>query len=153
MILVSEDKIVEYTARGWWGTQTLWDLFASQAQQRGDAEAVVDASNREDFAHGKPRRLSWNQLAAEVDRFCLMLIDNEILRDDIVVVQLPNCVEQFVAYLACARLGVVVTPVPVQYREHELGHILSLTQAAAAITFARIGRACLLYTSPSPRDS
>ena len=141
MILVPQEKIAEYTARGWWGTQTLWDLFAKQAGERGDAEAVVDASNREDFAQGAPRRLSWNQLAAEVDRFCLLLIENGIRRDDIVVVQLPNCVEQFVAYLSCARLGVVVTPVPVQYREHELEHILSLTQAAAAVTFARIGKA------------
>jgi len=141
MILVSKDKIAEYTARGWWGTQTLWELFANQARERGNAEAVVDASNREEFAHGAPRRLSWNQLAAEVDRFCLLLIENSIQRDDIVVVQLPNCVEQFVAYLSCARLGVVVTPVPVQYREHELEHILSLTEAAAAITFARIGKA------------
>ena len=44
-------------------------------------------------------------------------------------------------YLACARLGVVVTPVPVQYREHELEHILHHTQAVAAITFATIGKA------------
>jgi acyl-CoA synthetase (AMP-forming)/AMP-acid ligase II len=58
----------------------------------------------------------------------------------VVLVQLPNCVEQFVVYLACARLGIVVTPVPVQYRDHELGHILEVTEAAAAVTFTRIGK-------------
>ena len=140
MILVSSDKIAEYSARGWWGTQTLWDLFVGHVRERGDAEAVVDASNRAEFAHGPPLRLSWRQLAGQVDRFCLLLIDQRIGRDDIVVVLLPNCVEQFVVYLACARLGVVVTPVPAQYREHELEHILSLTQAVAAVTFARIGK-------------
>ena len=124
MILVPQEKIAEYTARGWWGTQTLWDLFVKNLHERGDSEAVVDATNREEFAHGKPRRLSWRQLADAVDRFCLSLLAHQIRRDDIVVVQLPNCVEQFVVYLACARLGIVVTPVPVQYREHELGHIL-----------------------------
>ena len=140
MILVSEEKIAEYTTHGWWGSKTFWDLFAGHVRTRGDSEAVVDASNRAEFAHGQPRRLSWNQLAAEVDWFCLLLIENKVRRDDIVVVHLPNCVEQFVVYLACARLGIVVTPVPVQYREHELEHILSLTEAAAAITFSHIGK-------------
>ena len=141
MILVSPEKIAEYTAPGWWGTQTLWDLFVRHLRERPQAEAVVDAANRAEFAHGTPRRLSWRQLAAEVDRFCLVLMQQDVRRDDVVVVQLPNCVEQFVVYLACARLGIVVTPVPVQYREHELDHILSLTGAAAAVAFARIGKA------------
>lgn len=140
MVLVSSDKIAEYTARGWWGTETLWDLFTTQVHKRGDAEAVVDACNRAEFAHGAPRRLSWNQLAAEVDQFCLLLTEQRIGRDDIVVVLLPNGIEQFVVYLACARLGVVVSPVPVQYREHELDQILVLTGACAAVTFWHIGR-------------
>ena len=140
MILVPEDRIADYTARGWWGTQTLWDLFVQQRLARGDAEAVVDASNRADFAHGAPRRLSWNQLGREIDQFCLVLIEHQVRRDAIVLVQMPNSVEQFVVYLACARLGVVVTPVPVQYREHELAHILALTEATAVVTFAHIGK-------------
>ena len=39
-------------------------------------------------------------------------------RDDIVVVQLVNSVEQFAVYLACLRLGLIVSPVPVQYRKY-----------------------------------
>ena len=140
MILVPKEKIDDYTARGWWGTQTLWDHFASNVQKWGDREAVVDAPNRAEFAHGVPRRLTWSQLAAEVDLFCNALIHCHIGRDDIVVVMLPNCVEQFVVYLACARLGIVVTPVPVQYREHELEHILAHTKAVAAVTFGAIGK-------------
>ena len=52
---------------------------------------------------------------------------------------LPNCVEQFAVYLACLRLGVVVTPVPVQYREHELSHILEATGAVAVIKLWALG--------------
>jgi acyl-CoA synthetase (AMP-forming)/AMP-acid ligase II len=140
MILVPAEKIDEYTARGWWGTQTLWDLFAAHRRVRPDDEAVVDAPNRSDFAHGQPQRLSWAQLGDEVDAFCLALQTNGLKRDDIVLVQLPNCVEQFVVYLACARFGIVVSPVPTQYREHELAHILEQTGAVGAITFARIGK-------------
>jgi len=141
MVLVQPETIAAYTAHGWWGKQTLWDLFVQQRSLRGGAEAVVDASNRSDFAHGTPRRLSWRELAQETDRFSLLLLQQGLRRDDIVVVHLPNGVEQYVVYLACARLGLIVTPVPVQYREHELAHILSITAATAAITFTHIGRA------------
>lgn len=141
MVLVQPETIAAYTAQGWWGQQTLWDLFEQQVSARGDAEAVVDACNRSDFAHGTQRRLSWRQLATDIDRFSLLLLQEGLRRDDIVVVHLPNGVEQYVVYLACARLGLIVTPVPVQYREHELRHILSITEATAAITFSHIGRA------------
>ncbi len=139
MVLVPQSTIDNYTARGWWGGVTLWDHFVKNVREFGGNEAVVDAPNRSDFAHGSPQRLNWAELSAAVDRFSYMLIDNNINRDDIVVVMLPNCVEQFVVYLACARLGIVVTPVPVQYREHELGHIITQTSAVAAVTFSRIG--------------
>ena len=140
MILVPPERIAEYTRRGWWGTQTLWDLFVHHREARPQDEAVVDAPNRAEFAHGVPRRLRWQDLAHEVDTVSLALLDQGIRRDDIVVMMLPNCVEQFAVYLACLRLGVVVTPVPVQYREHELSHILEATGAVAAFTFTRIGR-------------
>ena len=139
MILVPQARIDDYTARGWWGSVTLWDLFVKNVEQQPNAEAVVDAPNRADFAHGTPRRLTWAQLAVEVDQFSLTLLAKGIACDDVLVMQMPNCVEQFVVYLSCARLGIIVSPVPVQYREHELGHVLHITQAVAAITFARIG--------------
>jgi len=140
MILVTSDKIEEYTAKGWWGNTTLWDLFLQQLRERPQAEAVVDASNRADFAHGEPQRLTWARLGEAIDRFSHLLLDIGIRRDDVLLMQLPNCVEQFVVYMACARLGVVITPTPTQYRENELDHILESTRAAAVVTFGRIGK-------------
>ena len=74
MILAGPDKIADYTARSWWGTQTLWDLVCVNLRTRPDAEAGVDAPNRAEFVHGTPRRLSWAQLADELGRFCLLLL-------------------------------------------------------------------------------
>ena len=140
MILVSKDKIEEYTGNGWWGITTLWDLFQRQRQQRPQAESVVDAFNRADFAHGTPQRLTWAQLGDAIDRFSHLLLETGIRRDDVLLMQLPNCVEQFVVYMGCARLGIMVTPVPTQYRENELDHILESTDATAVVTFTRIGK-------------
>ena len=139
MILVNPAHIERYTAARWWGSQTLWDVFVGHLSRQPQAEAVVDACNRTDFAHGQPRRLSWLELAGEVDRMSGLLLDRGLKRDDIVLAQMPNTVEQFVVYLSCARLGLVLSPVPSQYREHELAHILSLTQARAVVTFTQIG--------------
>ena len=140
MVLVSPDKVQAYSARQWWGSTTLWQLFEQRLVEHPEAEAVVDACNRPAFAHGAPRRLSWAELRREVDRLCLHLLDLGLRKDDIVLAQMPNSVEQFIAYLACARMGLVLSPVPVQYRAHELGHVLALTQARAVLTFERIAQ-------------
>lgn len=140
MILVEDHKIEDFTARGWWGRETLWQRFEQQRARRPQAEAVVDACNRASFAHGQPRRLSWQDLGREVDRLSLHLIERGLCKDDVLLAQMPNSVEQFITYLACARLGLVLSPVPVQFREHELAHVLALTEARAVVTFASIGR-------------
>ncbi|MEO6624855.1 MAG: AMP-binding protein, partial [Burkholderiaceae bacterium] len=140
MILVSDNKIDEYTGKGWWGSTTLWDEFRRQLQERPDAESVVDAPNRADFAHGAPQRLTWSQIGEAIDRFSHMLVELGIRRDEVLLMQLPNCVEQFVVYMSCARMGIIITPVPIQYRENELDHILQATEAVAVVTFARIGK-------------
>jgi acyl-CoA synthetase (AMP-forming)/AMP-acid ligase II len=140
MILVDQKRRAEYHERGWWGDTTLGALFDRNVRERASEEAVVDAPNRADFAHGVPQRWTWAELGEQVDRFCVLLSELGIERDQVLALQMPNTVEQFVVYLACARLGIVVTPVPVQYREHELGHVLAQTEAVAVATFARIGK-------------
>lgn len=127
-------KRQQMTERGLWGTRTIDDVFRELVRRLGDREAVVDASNRGEFLGGAPRRLSFAALDQEVDRACVVLHREGLRAGDVLCLQLPNCVEQFVLYLACARLGLVATPVPMQYREHELAHVLGLTAARAAVT-------------------
>ena len=123
------------TELGLWGKQTIDECFQELVRQFGDREAVVDASNRQEFLGSAPRRLNFQELGEEVARACAVLQGQGLKPGDVICMQLPNCVEQFVLYLACARLGLVVSPVPVQYREHELEHILSLASARAVVTF------------------
>jgi acyl-CoA synthetase (AMP-forming)/AMP-acid ligase II len=140
LILASPERIAEYTAQGWWGTRTLHAGFAEVAQRHPGREAVVDTPNRAQLTEGEPRRLSYAKLAGEVDRLAVRLWRLGLQRDDIVVVQLVNSVEQYVVYLACLRLGLIISPVPVQYREHELDQILAQTHARAVITATRVLR-------------
>ena len=121
--------------QGLWGVDTVDSVFCALVQRWGDRETVVDAVNRAEFLEGSPRRLSFADLNAEVERACVVLSQQGLQPRDVVCVQLPNCVEQFVIYLACARLGLIVSPVPVQYREHELSYILQLVNASAVLTY------------------
>ena len=140
MILSSRERIAEYTGLGWWGTRRIQDWLQDAARTRPNSEALVDAPNRIEFIGGAPRRLTWRELDEEVLRYAGLLLDLGLSKGDIVCTQLPNCVELPALYLACLRLGLIVTPVPVQYREHELGHILALTEPRAILTAQRILR-------------
>ena len=140
MILAKPENIQAFTEKGWWGTLTIDDLFRARVSERGDSEAVVDPVNRPDIFGGKARRLSWNALAYEVARMASVLYRLGLRKDDVVLVQLPNSVEQYIVYLGCARLGIIVSPVPAQYREHEIRYVVGQARAKAAICTARIGK-------------
>lgn len=140
MIVVPEERIRDFKARGWWGEETLDDLFRRHVAAMPDAESVVDPINREAIMGGAPARLTWAQVENRVARYVAVLHATGVGRDDVVAVQLPNVIELGLIYLACIRLGAIVTPAPVQYREHELAYILRKTDAKAVVTAARIGK-------------
>jgi acyl-CoA synthetase (AMP-forming)/AMP-acid ligase II len=139
MILESPERIAEYTARGWWGDKTLIDLFLENAVGSPDAVAVVDPPNRTALAPGDQQRLTYAELKTATDRLAQALLDAGVGRDDIVMVQLPNIVELVVVYLASARIGAILTPLPVQFRTHELRHAMGLTEPKAFITTSSFG--------------
>ena len=140
MIVVPEERIRDFKARGWWGEETLDDLFRRHVAAMPDAESVVDPINREAIMGGAPTRLTWAEVEDRVARYVAVLHATGVGRDDVVAVQLPNVIELGLIYLACIRLGAIVTPAPVQYREHELAYILRKTDAKAVVTAARIGK-------------
>jgi acyl-CoA synthetase (AMP-forming)/AMP-acid ligase II len=124
----------EYRASGAWSEQRLGDLFASSAAVEPARVAIVDPPNRTALDGASPRRLDWRSLSALVDATMVALADAGLRRDDVLVTQLPNVVEYVAVYLACARLGVVISPVPMQFRRGELEPVCKLTQARALLT-------------------
>ena len=140
MIVIPKDRIKEMKSKGWWGDQTLDDLFQKHVAAHPDSEALVDPLNAADVVGGQPDRLTWRETAHAVDRLAAVLVAHGITKDKVVVIQLPNIAELSIAYLACLRLGVIASPAPVQYRESELAYIIDRTDAVAAITADRIGK-------------
>jgi non-ribosomal peptide synthetase component E (peptide arylation enzyme) len=78
MIVAGEEKRALYREAGWWGDKTLADLFFANAVKHPERLALVDAPNRNDFAFGDPKRLTYAQLQAEVERLAGALLAADI---------------------------------------------------------------------------
>lgn len=141
MIVSGESKRQAYRDSGWWGDQTLADMFFVNAQQHPGRLALVDAPNRADFAFGAQQRLTYADLAAEVERLAGALVAAGIGKDDVIVIQLPNISEFVALYFAAATIGAVVSPVAVQYRSHELATMFGIVQPRAFICGTRMHHA------------
>ena len=113
MILVKSETIENYVKKGWWSEQTIGDLLLHWSERRASELAVVDPPNKFEISGCRPERWTWGELLVQVGRYAALLQAQGLRKDDILVMQLPNCVEQHAIYLACAISGIVVSPVPV----------------------------------------
>ena len=117
------DRIADFTDKGWWGGATLTSIFDQAVSSSPHSLALVDPFNRSDLTDGNPQRLTFSEIASRVENIAAILHAHGVGQDDIVVIQLPNVVELVMLYIALARLGTIVSPVPVQYGVHELKKI------------------------------
>jgi acyl-CoA synthetase len=134
------ERIAEWVGAGCWTDETVQRLFADRVAEFGPELAIVDPPNKRDLVDLEPQRASWNELAEQVDRLAAVLLANGVGEGDILAVQLPNIVELAVAYLAGWRVRAIVSPLPVQFRRHELVELGNIAAIAAFLTSDRIGK-------------
>ena len=118
-----------YRQRGWWRDTTILDDLRAAAAQTPDRPAIIAARS---FA-GDVATIRYAQLCGHVDRFAAGLVALGVGREDIVAVQLPNWWQYSALALACARIGAVIAPIPVDYRRREVEFVLSRTEAGVYI--------------------
>lgn len=140
MILHTQAHIDDYTQNGWWGSTTIGDVWAQQVATRPDAIAVADPLNRADFTDGKPQTWTYAQMDAVAGQLAAVLSQQGVAKDDVVAVQLPNIGELIATYLAAARIGAIVSPMPVQYRQHELVTLGTFVEAKVLLTTSRMAK-------------
>ncbi|MFW2334949.1 class I adenylate-forming enzyme family protein [Ilumatobacter sp.] len=119
---------------------TLDDLVRRAVAARPDDEALVDAPNRTTFFHGEPLRLTWAEVDRSVDRLVASLAGLGVRRGDAVAIQLPNVAELVLGILACARMGAIAVPFPIQHRRHELRDGFGAADVVAVLTANRPDR-------------
>jgi acyl-CoA synthetase (AMP-forming)/AMP-acid ligase II len=132
----------EYLRLGHWSTDTIDGLFRARVAAEPDREAITDPPNTPGLIGLAPQRLTWQELDARVDAVAALLLRAGVHAGDVVALQLPNCARLVQAFLAVVRIGAIVTPFPVSYREHEIAPMCARTGAVAAVTVtAHAGRA------------
>jgi len=97
-------------------TKTVPQVFSETAEKFADREALV-------VPHQKIR-LTWSQLADEVEKTARGLIGLGLSPGDRVGVWATNCAEWIYLQLGCARAGLVLVNVNPAYRAHELAYVL-----------------------------
>ncbi|RFU22139.1 2,3-dihydroxybenzoate-AMP ligase [Geodermatophilus marinus] len=117
-----EEFARRYTERGWWRGVALGADLLAAADAHPDAVALVDGDVR----------LTYRSLVARADTLAGRLVDDlGLVREDRIVVQLPNCWQFVVLTLACLRAGIVPVMALPAHRQHELGHLAAHSASAA----------------------
>jgi acyl-CoA synthetase (AMP-forming)/AMP-acid ligase II len=123
---------------GLWRGETLCQRLAYWIESTPDHIAVIDPANREALTGTAPQRLSYLQLNGLADIFANALLDLGLERGDRCMVQLPNVVELMALYCAASKLGVVISPIPVQYGHHEVTTLGAVLQPKAFLAAASL---------------
>lgn len=128
------ERVAEFRRKGWWRGETVDALFRQNVAAHADAEALVDAPNRQALVGTAARRLTYAETDQAVDAMAHALTGLGVGRGDVVATQLPNLVEGVLAFLACARLGAILSPIAMAYRGHELRQILPSVEPKVYLT-------------------
>jgi fatty-acyl-CoA synthase len=106
------------------GTRTLGQLPDDAAARWGDREALVFGTHR----------ISFRQLAAEIDRVARGLLHLGVAPGETVAIWLTNCPEWIYALFACAKIGAVHVPVNTRLRTADVEYVLRQSNTATLIT-------------------
>lgn len=133
MILTPETVIRDYKRKGYWGEKTVIDLLYEKASKHPDNEALVDPYNKNELVGTDPLRLTYRDIVRYIDRLSGQFLEWGVKKDDVIIVQLPNIIELTLTIFAAARTGAIISPIPMQWRGHEIRHAASLTKSVVCI--------------------
>jgi len=134
MILTPGEQIREYAEKGWWGKESILEKLYARASAIPDEEALVDPYNKKNLVDLEPMRMTYGQMTQAIDRIALKFIELGVERDDVIIAQLPNIIELTLTIFATARAGAIASPIPVQWRAHEIRHAVDLTKAKVFVS-------------------
>lgn len=111
----SREATQQYKAAGYWRDETLVDIARARAAEAPARVLLLEGERR------LTRGQAWEQA------LCLssFLTSRGLKPGDVVSFQLPNWIDAAVISLAARMLGLVINPVPPNYRDAETSYILN----------------------------
>ncbi len=133
--MLDPQVVADYTARGWWGTESLGQMVRRRARETPDATAYVTPS----------RRTTWAELDASADAVAAGLSDLD--PGDRVGLLLPDDEVVHAVLLGTERAGLVAAGLGWRAGAVEVEHLVRRTGARCVITTRDLGR---IATRPVP---
>lgn len=106
-----------------------WQYVSKWAERRPDDEALVFGE----------RRVSWRELAEQVDALAAALLDAGVARGDRVALLAMACPEFLVAFMAASRVGAIWLGLSPKYTRRELAVILRDAAPAVLLSLREYG--------------
>ncbi len=108
---------------------SLIELYAGSLLARRDQPAVEYTRG-----DGQTASLTFGQLDSRSNRLAIVLAARGLTRGDRLGFYLVNRIEIVDLWIACVKLGVIVVPINVLYKEREIRHILLDAEPVAVVT-------------------
>lgn len=106
-----------------WPDKTLADYLDAAAEECAARVGVVDAD----------RKLTYEQYRDRVKRLAAWFVDADLTEDDVIAVQLPNCIEFAITVNAAVMAGVPFCQCHIGFSKDELRFIIEHTKARAIV--------------------
>lgn len=118
----------------------LGDSLTRTAGRYPDKEALVDGT----------RRLTYRELEEAVNALAHGLINRGYTRGDSLALMSGNSLEFLVVYYACAKAGVIVVPISLVWRTHEISYVLGHSRAKGVVVEAQLFESLELALAENP---
>ena len=113
-----------YYEQGYWGTDTILDVWLEQASTFASREYIVASEEH---------RLTYREIDDHSSRLATWLYEIGVCEGDVVSFQIPIWPEFIVTYLACLKVGAVMHPVSLNINCEDLKNVLVFVESTALI--------------------
>jgi non-ribosomal peptide synthetase component E (peptide arylation enzyme) len=120
---ITRELIETNYASGAWQPRPLYEVVDDHAARRPAAAAVADQHDR----------LTYAELVRRSHSVAAWLLDQGVQRGATVALQTPNSVALAIVHLACDRGDFVFLPLSHAWRQAEMGHLLTTSEAKVVI--------------------
>ncbi|MFD1694296.1 AMP-binding protein [Roseibium aestuarii] len=149
MKAVSDTLADTFKRQGAWSDLTIDQLFKRTAEAAPDRLALVDAPDRAEWTGGKGRQLTYAQADREIEQLAGFFRAIGLAADHVIGLQAPNTVDTVIAFLAALRADLVITPLPLHWRQK---NVLAALNSIGAKGFVAADRVETRMVANAARD-
>ncbi|WP_269582124.1 AMP-binding protein [Roseibium sp. Sym1] len=138
MKATQENLSKEYHESGAWSDVPLDELFSRTAAEYPGRLALVDAPDRATWTGGTPRKLTYGEADREIDRLAAFYKTVGLAADHVIGLQAPNTVDTVIAVLAALRADLILSPLPLHWRQKNVLEALNSIGAKGFVAADRV---------------